>query len=257
MKVRQRETSHTFRSVRRPQDVTSLLLDFCIPWVSKLISRQTLLTSNIYFVLTDMNLKEIHEAVLFCKPLPSRTTAEIFFESLHAFMVSSDIDWTKGIGRSTDRAQTVVGRRWWQLSTSAHTERHWLQRPSCRVKDRLRWSSESSEFHQESSTTVTPVFRDEERAPPASQLLLREARCSLDSSNYAANSEHFSSTLGLTCQTDLVTSSGSVSSPAIWLKYLKKNILAKKSCDHKDRGHTSKAPATGETGPTEQLPVLW
>lgn len=34
---------------------------------------------------------------------------------------------------------------------------------------------------------------------------------------------------------------------------LKKNILAKKSCDRKDRGHKSKAQATRETGPTTTL----
>lgn len=53
---------------------------------------------------------EIHEDVLFCKHLPSHTTAETIFETLNGFMVSNKIDWTKCVGLSTDRARAMVGR---------------------------------------------------------------------------------------------------------------------------------------------------
>ena len=53
---------------------------------------------------------EIHEDVLFCKHLPSHTTAETIFETLNGFMVSNEIDWTKCVGLSTDGARAMVGR---------------------------------------------------------------------------------------------------------------------------------------------------
>ena len=53
---------------------------------------------------------ELHEDFLFCKPLPSQATAENIFDTLNEFMVSSEIDWAKCVGLSTDGARVMVRR---------------------------------------------------------------------------------------------------------------------------------------------------
>ena len=53
---------------------------------------------------------EVHEDFLFCKQLPSHTTAETIFDTLNEFMVSNEIDWEKCVGLSTDGARAMVGR---------------------------------------------------------------------------------------------------------------------------------------------------
>lgn len=53
---------------------------------------------------------EIHEDLLYGKPLPSHITAETILETLNTFKVSNQIDWTKCVGLITDRARAIVGR---------------------------------------------------------------------------------------------------------------------------------------------------
>ena len=53
---------------------------------------------------------EVHKDFLFCKPLPSQATMETIFDTLNEFMVSSEIDWAKCVGLTTDMARAMAGR---------------------------------------------------------------------------------------------------------------------------------------------------
>lgn len=54
---------------------------------------------------------ELQEDFLFCKSLPTQSTAEAIFDILKAFIVSNGIDWSKCVGLSTDGARAMVGHR--------------------------------------------------------------------------------------------------------------------------------------------------
>lgn len=53
---------------------------------------------------------EIKEDLLFCRPLPTRSTAEAIFDILNAFVVSNGIEWSKCVGVSTDGARAMLGQ---------------------------------------------------------------------------------------------------------------------------------------------------
>uniref|UniRef100_A0AAR2IY92 DUF4371 domain-containing protein n=1 Tax=Pygocentrus nattereri TaxID=42514 RepID=A0AAR2IY92_PYGNA len=59
---------------------------------------------------------EIFEDILFCKPLPTKTTAEVIFDILNAYIVSNGIEWSKCVGVSTDGARA--------MTTSVHCSLH-------------------------------------------------------------------------------------------------------------------------------------
>lgn len=59
------------------------------------------------FVIYEYN-REIYEDFLFCKPLPSHTTAENIFDTLNEFIVFNKIHPTKCVEVSTDRAWAMV-----------------------------------------------------------------------------------------------------------------------------------------------------
>lgn len=53
---------------------------------------------------------EKEEDFLFCKCLPTRTTAEALFDMLNSFITEHGIDWSKCVGISTDGAAAMLGR---------------------------------------------------------------------------------------------------------------------------------------------------
>lgn len=52
----------------------------------------------------------IHEDILFCKPLPTRTTGQEIFGLIDSFIRSHGITWTKCVGICTDGAKAMTGR---------------------------------------------------------------------------------------------------------------------------------------------------
>ena len=125
---------------------------------------------------------EIHEDVLFCKHLPSHTTAETIFETLNGFMVSNEIDWTKCVGLSTDGAQAMVGRLTGvvkrvkdvaPLVTAVHCSIHREALATKTMPAELKAVFEAVRtvhFNHKSSTAITPVchiMRGDGKRPPA------------------------------------------------------------------------------------------
>uniref|UniRef100_K7F206 Uncharacterized protein n=1 Tax=Pelodiscus sinensis TaxID=13735 RepID=K7F206_PELSI len=51
----------------------------------------------------------IQDDLLFCKPLPTRTTAADIFKLINDFIIQSDIDWKKCVGLSSDGARAMAG----------------------------------------------------------------------------------------------------------------------------------------------------
>uniref|UniRef100_A0A3B1IGP9 Uncharacterized protein n=1 Tax=Astyanax mexicanus TaxID=7994 RepID=A0A3B1IGP9_ASTMX len=68
------------------------------------------LSNLLAFVRYEHN-REIFEDILFCKPLPTKTTAEAIFDVLNALIVSNGIEWSKCVGVSTDGARAMMGQR--------------------------------------------------------------------------------------------------------------------------------------------------
>ena len=68
------------------------------------------LANLMAYVRYEYDGEVVHEDFLFCKPLPSQATAENIFDTLNEFMVSSEIDWAKCVGLSTDGARVMVRR---------------------------------------------------------------------------------------------------------------------------------------------------
>ena len=125
---------------------------------------------------------EIHEDVLFCKHLPSHTTAETIFETLNGFMVSNEIDWTKCEGLSTDGARAMVGRLTGvvkrvkdvaPLVTAVHCSIHREALATKTMPAELKAVFEAVRtvhFNHKSSTAITPVchiMRGDGKRPPA------------------------------------------------------------------------------------------
>lgn len=52
----------------------------------------------------------IHEDILFCKSLPTRTTGQDIFGLIDSFIRSHGITWTKCVGICTDGAKAMTGR---------------------------------------------------------------------------------------------------------------------------------------------------
>ncbi|KAK7901480.1 hypothetical protein WMY93_018249 [Mugilogobius chulae] len=69
----------------------------------------TAMANLLAFVRYDYN-GEIHEDVLFCKPLQTNTTGEAVFETINEFIASHEMEWAKRVGLSTDGARAMVGR---------------------------------------------------------------------------------------------------------------------------------------------------
>nr|XP_025038552.1 zinc finger BED domain-containing protein 5-like [Pelodiscus sinensis]XP_025038553.1 zinc finger BED domain-containing protein 5-like [Pelodiscus sinensis] len=74
---------------------------------------------------------EVNEDLLFCKPLPTCTTAEAIFDMLNCFIVGNNIDWKQCVGVGTDGACAVTGQHCGVIThiksvvpyaTSIHTE---------------------------------------------------------------------------------------------------------------------------------------
>ncbi|XP_062294532.1 zinc finger BED domain-containing protein 5-like [Scomber scombrus] len=53
---------------------------------------------------------EIKEDFLFCRPLPTHSTAEAIFDVLNTFILSNGIEWSKCVGLSTDGARAMLGQ---------------------------------------------------------------------------------------------------------------------------------------------------
>uniref|UniRef100_K7GA61 DUF4371 domain-containing protein n=1 Tax=Pelodiscus sinensis TaxID=13735 RepID=K7GA61_PELSI len=51
----------------------------------------------------------IQKDLLFCKPLPTKTTAAEIFKLINEFIIQSDIDWKKCVGLSSDEARPMAG----------------------------------------------------------------------------------------------------------------------------------------------------
>lgn len=75
----------------------------------------------------------VHKDILFCKPLPTRTTAQEIFGLIDSFIQSHGIIWTKCVGICTDGANAMRGRhsgvfkQWLPMplgSTVAYTGKH-------------------------------------------------------------------------------------------------------------------------------------
>uniref|UniRef100_UPI003AABA6E5 zinc finger BED domain-containing protein 5-like n=1 Tax=Centroberyx gerrardi TaxID=166262 RepID=UPI003AABA6E5 len=66
--------------------------------------------SNLLAYVRYENNGEIKEEFLFCRSLPTRSTAEAIFDILNTFIVSNEIDWSKCVGVSTDGARAMLGQ---------------------------------------------------------------------------------------------------------------------------------------------------
>ena len=53
--------------------------------------------------------ESVEEEMLFCKPLPTRTTGADIFNCLDGFMKENEIDWSKCVGVTTDGARAMSG----------------------------------------------------------------------------------------------------------------------------------------------------
>jgi hypothetical protein len=47
---------------------------------------------------------EVHDDILFCQPLPTRTTGKAIFKVIDNFIKDSHLDWGQCVGISTDHA---------------------------------------------------------------------------------------------------------------------------------------------------------
>lgn len=52
-----------------------------------------------------------HEELLFCKSLPTRTTAEELFNLINRYIIENGIEWNKCVGLSSDGARAMSGIR--------------------------------------------------------------------------------------------------------------------------------------------------
>lgn len=64
------------------------------------------------FVRYDLgNTYTSHEELLFCKSLPTRTTAEELFNLINRYIIENGIEWNKCVGLSSDGARAMSGIR--------------------------------------------------------------------------------------------------------------------------------------------------
>ncbi len=52
---------------------------------------------------------DFHEDILFCRPVPTRTTGEAVFKVIDDFIKDNGLDWSRCVGISTDGARAMVG----------------------------------------------------------------------------------------------------------------------------------------------------
>ncbi|CAM5127209.1 unnamed protein product, partial [Natator depressus] len=54
---------------------------------------------------------EVHNNILFCQPIPTRTTGEATFKAIDDFIKNNDLDWSRCVGISTDGARAMIGSK--------------------------------------------------------------------------------------------------------------------------------------------------
>ncbi|XP_050801384.1 zinc finger BED domain-containing protein 5-like [Gopherus flavomarginatus] len=64
---------------------------------------------SCYYVLYELN-NEVHDDILFCQPIPTRTTGEAIFKVIDDFIKNNDLDWSR-IGISTDGVRAMIGSK--------------------------------------------------------------------------------------------------------------------------------------------------